>query len=129
MATATKTKPEPGPKPDFFVVEDHLKCQTPEGEISLDLRIPIKRLELFMEMDELDQKLIPQYLREQILWPEDRDQIEGMRDGAKAFAMLMHFAEEVGKRMGASLGESSPSTPSSEGTGGPSDSTSDTTSD
>ncbi|WP_367147224.1 hypothetical protein AB0870_08380 [Microbacterium proteolyticum] len=128
MASA-KPKPEPGPKPDFFVVEDHLKCQTSEGEISLDLRIPIERLELFMDMDELDEKQIPKYLREQILWPEDRDKIVNMRDGAKAFAMLMRFAEEVGNRMGASLGESSPSTSSSEGTGGQSDSTSDATSD
>lgn len=128
MATATKNKPEPGPKPDFLVVENHLKCQTEEGEISLDLRIPIERLEKFMAMDELDQKTIPKYLRDEILWPEDREQIVNMRDGAKAFALLMKFADEVGKRMGASLGESSPSTPSSEGTGGLSDSTSDTSS-
>lgn len=128
MATSTKTKPEPGPKPEFFVVENHLKCQTEEGEVSLDLRIPIERLELFMAMDELDQKLIPKYLREEILWPEDKEKIVNMRDGAKAFAMLMRFAEEVGAKMGASLGESSPSTSSSEDTGGQSDSTSDATS-
>ncbi|OZD48574.1 hypothetical protein CH252_18760 [Rhodococcus sp. 06-1477-1B] len=126
MATRTA---EPGPKPDFLVVEDHLKCQTAEGEVSLDLRIPIERLEMFMELDELDEKQIPKYLREQILWPEDRDKIVGMRDGAKAFAMLMRFAEEVGNRMGASLGEFSPSTSSSEGTGGQSVSISDAISD
>lgn len=129
MANATKTKPEPGPKPDFFVVEDHLKCQTPEGEVSLDLRIPIERLELFMDMDEIEEKRLPKYIRDEILWPEDRDKVLGMRDGTKAFAMLMKFADEIGKRMGASLGEFSPSTSSSEGTGGPSDSTSDATSD
>ncbi|KQT75404.1 hypothetical protein [Microbacterium sp. Leaf436] len=136
MTTADKTvtkrppraKPEPGPKPDFFVVEDHLKCQTPEGEVSLDLRIPIERLELFMNMDEIDEKLLPKYLREEILWPEDRDKIVNMRDGAKAFGMLMRYAEEVGKRMGAGLGESSPSTSSSEDTEGQSASTSDATS-
>ena len=41
MAT-TKAKPEPRPKPDFLVDEDHLKCQNGEGEISLDLRVPIE---------------------------------------------------------------------------------------
>lgn len=128
MATSTKTKPEPGPKPEFLVVENHLKCQTEEGEISLDLRIPIERLEKFMDMDEIEEKQLPKYLREQILWPEDKEKIVNMRDGAKAFGMLMRYAEEVGKRMGADLGESSPSTPSSEGTGGQSDSTSDATS-
>lgn len=125
---AAKTTPEPGPKPEFLVVEDHLKCQTNEGEISIDLRIPLTRLELFMEMEGVEEKKMPLYLREHILWPEDRDKLEGMRDGAKAFAILMRFAQEVGERMGASLGESSPSTASPESTEGLSDSTSGTTS-
>jgi hypothetical protein len=126
--TAKKT-PEPGPKPDFLVVEDHLKCQTSEGEISIDLRIPIVRLELFMDMEDIDEKKMPLYLREKILHPEDRDKIEGMRDGAKAFQILMECMKEIGNRMGASLGESSPSTPSSESTDGPSATTSDATSE
>lgn len=127
MAT-TKANPEPGPKPDFLVVENHLKCQTDEGEISLDLRVPIERLEKFMDADEIDEKALPRYLRDEILWPEDRDKIVGMRDGAKAFGILMRYSQELGQRMGAGLGESVPSTPSSDGTGGPSDSTSDATS-
>lgn len=124
--TVAKKTPEPGPKPDYLVVEDHLKCQTAEGEISLDLRIPIERLELFMDMESIEEKKIPLYLRESILWPEDRATIEKMRDGAKAFAILMRYATEIGERMGVSLGESSPSTASSESTEGPSDTTSDT---
>jgi hypothetical protein len=122
-------KTEPGPKPEYLVVEDHLKCQTPEGEVSIDLRIPINKLELFMEMDSIDQKKLPLYIREHILWPEDREQIEGLRDGARAFAILMEFAKRMAERMGVSLGELSPSTASSESTEGPSDTTSDTTSD
>ena len=127
--TTAKAKPQAGPKPDFLVVEDHLKCQTSEGEKSIDLRIPLERLELFMDMEGIDEKKMPLYLRERILWPEDRKTLEEMRDGAKAFQILMKFAEEVGKRMGASLGESSPSTPSSESTDGPSATTSDTDSE
>lgn len=129
MTAPKRTTPEPGPKPDFLIVEDHLKCQTAEGEISIDLRIPLTRLELFMDMEGIDEKKMPLYLREQILWPEDRKKLEDMRDGAKAFQILMKFAEKVGERMGASVGESSPSTPSSESTGGPSATTSDTDSE
>lgn len=121
-------KTEPGPKPEYLVVEDHLKCQTPEGEVSIDLRIPINKLELFMEMDSIDQKKLPLYIREHILWPEDREQIENLRDGARAFGILMEFAKRMAERMGVSLGELSPSTASSESTEGPSDTTSDTAS-
>lgn len=114
----------PGPKPDFLVVENALKCQTDEGEKSLDLRIPIERLELFMDMEDLEAKAIPKFIRDHVLWPEDRDTILEMRDGAKALQILMKYAEEIGKRMGASMGESAGSTPSSEDTVEPSDTTS-----
>jgi len=127
MTAPKRTTPEPGPKPDFLIVEDHLKCQTAEGEISIDLRIPLTRLELFMDMEGVDEKKMPLYLREHILWEEDRKKLEGMRDGAKAFQILMEFAKRVGERMGASLGESSPSTSSSDDTEGRSATTSDTT--
>lgn len=122
------TSKTPGPKPDFLVVEDHLKCQTSEGEVSLDLRIPIDRLELFMDMEEIDERKMPRYMREKILWPEDRKRVEELRDGAKALEILMRYAEEVGKRMGASLGELQGSTEPSEETGEPSATTSATTS-
>jgi hypothetical protein len=114
----------PGPKPDFLVVENRLKCQTDEGEKSLDLRIPIERLELFMDMEDLEAKAIPKFIRDHVLWPEDKAIILEMRDGAKALQILMKYAEEIGKRMGASMGESEGSTPSSEDTVEPSDTTS-----
>jgi hypothetical protein len=113
-------------KPDYLVVEDHLKVQTKEGEKSLDLRIPLERLELFMDMEDIDEKRMPKYIRDEILWPEDRKQLVEMRDGAKALEITMRYAEEVGKRMGASLGESVGSTPSSDDTVEPSDTTSAT---
>ncbi|PPF64538.1 hypothetical protein C5E11_03865 [Clavibacter michiganensis] len=129
-AKALKYTPEPGPKPDYLVVEDHLKCQTREGEISIDLRIPLKRLELFMDMDgNVDQAHMPRYLIDKILWPEDAEKLDNMRDGSKALVIVMKVAEQLGDRMGAEMGESKPSTPSSESTEGPSATTSDTDSE
>lgn len=122
-------KPEPGPKPKFLVVEKHLKCQTDEGELSIDLRIPIERLELFMDMEDIPSEQMPKFIRDNVLWPEDREQILNLRDGADAFEILMKCVEEIGKRMGASLGESGGSSEPSESTGQPSDTTSETASD
>jgi hypothetical protein len=129
--TAPKNTRTPGPKPDYLVVEDHLKCQTSEGEISLDLRIPLDRIELFMDMGDLDieQKKLPRYMIDNILWPEDKSTIVGMRDGAKALTIVSKFAETLGERMGATMGESSGSTELSENTVEPSDTTSDTASE
>jgi hypothetical protein len=121
----------PGPKPDFLIVEDHLKCQTSEGEISIDLRIPLERIELFMDMPDLDieQKRYPRYVIDNILWPEDKATIVGMRDGAKAMTIVLKFAELLGARMGADMGESGGSTELSENTVEPSATTSDTDSE
>ena len=119
----------PGPKPAFLVVEDHLKCQTNEGEISIDLRIPLARLELFMDLGEADQKSVPRLIIDTILWPEDKATIEGMRDGAKAFGIILKFSEILGERMGADMGESKGSTPKSESIVEPSGTTSATDSE
>lgn len=125
----TSRKPTAGPKPDYLVVEDHLKVQTAEGEKSFDLRIPLDRLELFMDMDQIEQKKIPRYMIDNILWEEDKATLEQMRDGAKAFQILIQMAKIIGDRMGANMGESSGSHEQSEPTEQPSDSTSDVTSD
>jgi hypothetical protein len=129
--TPVKTTPEPGPKPDYHVVEDHLKCQTSDGEISIDLRIPLEKIELFMDIGDLDidQRHFPRYLIDNILHAEDKAKLEGMRDGAKAIAIVAEFARQVGARMGADMGESSGSTASSESTVEPSATTSDTDSE
>jgi hypothetical protein len=110
----------PGPKPDFLVVEDHLKCQTNEGEVSLDLRIPIKRIESFMDMSEVEGKDSLRFLLDRVLWPEDTDKLENMRDGAVVIKILARYSEELGERMGADMGESKGSTNSSGSTVEPS---------
>ena len=119
---ASTPRKNPGPKPDHYVVEHNLHSQTDEGEIVLDLRLPIAKLELLMDMQELDldDKKIPRWLLDNVMHPDDKAKLEGMRDGGRAYAILMRYAAAAGERLGASLGESQGSTDSSESTAQPS---------
>jgi hypothetical protein len=127
----TAKKPTPGPKPEFFVIEDHLKVQTGEGEISIDLRIPFERIEMLMDLDDgkIEDKKMPRYVLDNIMWPEDREKLLKLRDGTKVVSVIMKVATLLGDRMGATMGEFSGSPSPSEPTAQPSDSTSDATSD
>jgi hypothetical protein len=123
MSTAKRT-PEPGPKPKFQLVEHSLKCQTGDGEISLDTRISFERLELFMDMEGVEETKLPRFLLNEILSVEDRDTILALSDGVETFACLMEYAKSIGVRLKASMGESSGSSDSDETTEEPSGSTS-----
>ena len=113
-----------------LALTDAVDLQTSEGEISVDLRIPLERIELFMEMGEdVEQRKIPRYMLDNILWPEDKAVLEGMRDGAKVFEILIKFSEYLGGRMGADMGEFKGSTEQSEDSVEPSATTSDTASE
>jgi hypothetical protein len=130
--TSTPKPKTSGQKPDYAVIGHNLYAQSDEGEIVLDLRIPIKTLETFMTLedklksDEIADKDMPRWLLDNVCSDEDRATLEGMKDGAKAYAILMRYSAEVGKRLGAGLGESVGSTDSSESTEQPSEPTSDT---
>jgi len=113
-------KHQPGPKPPFLVIGSSLYCQTEEGEKVLDLRLPIPMLEKFMEAQELEEQKIPRYIIDELLPPATGQMLLNMLDGAKAFAIVMTWAQEVGARLGASLGESRGSTGASEPTAQPS---------
>lgn len=128
---ASTPKKNPGPKPEYLVVEHSLHCQTDEGEVVLDLRLPIAKLELLMDMQELeiDDQKIPRWLLDNVVNDDDKASLEGMRDGGRAYAILMHYANAAGERLGASLGESQGSTGASEDTVQPSEPTSATTTD
>jgi hypothetical protein len=119
-----KRTPEPGPKPKFLVVEHTLKCQTGDGEKSIDLRVPFERIEKLMQMDGVEEKLIPRFLLEEILSEEDKATVLSLRDGAETFAILIEFSKAVTGRLNASLGESAGSSDSVQGTEEPSASTS-----
>jgi hypothetical protein len=122
--TSAPTGREPGPKPDFLVVEHTLKAQTEEGELSLDLRLSIEELERFMEAQELEPIKIPRFIIDELLDEPTKRRLLGMKDGARAYAVVMRWAQEVGARLGASLGESAPSAASSTSTEPPSATTS-----
>jgi hypothetical protein len=119
-----KRTPEPGPKPKFLVVEHTLKCQTGDGEKSIDLRVPFDRIEKLMQMDGVEEKLIPRFLLEEILSEEDKATVLSLRDGAETFAILIEFSKAVTGRLNASLGESAGSSDSAQSTEEPSASTS-----
>jgi len=101
-----------GPKPAFQVVEHNLHCQTDEGEIVLDLRVPFETLELFSSIDGMEPKTIPRFLLENIVPADKREQLVKLQDGAKTYAILMEYSKAVGDRLGVSLGESDSSSDS-----------------
>jgi hypothetical protein len=85
---ASTPKKNPGPKPEYQVVEHSLHCQTDEGEIILDLRLPIAKLEKMMEIEDLDidDKKMPRWPARQR--PQRRRQgrtrgHEGRREGLR----------------------------------------------
>ena len=123
-APAVPSGPTPGKKPEFLVVEHSLKCQTEEGEISVDLRLPIPKLEQFMTAQDLEPMAIPRFILDKVLPSDMSERLLSMPDGAQAYKIVMRWSQEVGARLGASLGESPSSTDSSESTEQPSEPTS-----
>lgn len=103
--TVAKTSGQPGPKPDFLVVEDSLKCQTENGEISLSLVVPFDVYERMIEFEGEEGKHLPSYLLKEVVPETEAKKLRGLADGAKAFKILMRYSEEIGNRLGASLGE------------------------
>lgn len=123
-APSAPSGPTPGKKPEFLVVEHSLKCQTEEGEISVDLRLPIPKLEQFMTAQDLEPMAIPRFILDKVLPSNLSERLLNLQDGAQAYKIVMRWSQEVGARLGASLGESPSSTDSSESTEQPSEPTS-----
>lgn len=101
---AAKPK-NPGEKPKFAVVEHSLKCQTSEGEVSLDLRIPLDRFEKMTELEGMSEKDSLPFIRNEIMPDDVREPIMGLRDGAESMVLIMKWIEAVGVRFDASMGE------------------------
>ncbi|WP_315913579.1 hypothetical protein [Arthrobacter sp. lap29] len=99
-----KSKPA-GAKPKFAVVEHSLKCQTSEGEVSLDLRLPLEKFEKLSELEDMTEKESLPYIRNEIMHADVRDPIMALRDGAESMELIMQWIEAVGERFGASLGK------------------------
>lgn len=98
-------KREGGPKPTYAVVENALKCQSWDGEISLDLRIPLGNFEKLTLLESMEESESLKYITSEIMPADVSKEIYGLRDSAEALKFTMKWIEAVGERFGASLGE------------------------
>lgn len=113
--TAPKGRPTPkraaakpkvtGTKPRFAVVENALKCQSGEGEVSLDLRVPLSAIKRMQKLDDMPDEESLDYIIDEIMPADVNQAINGLRDGAEAMVFTMKWMEAVGERFGASMGE------------------------
>lgn len=102
---AAAVKRDGGPKPKFVVVEHLLMCQTSEGEIPLDLRLPLEAFEKLSELEGMSEKESLPYIRNVIMPADVSGPIMGLRDGVESMNLIMKWIEAVGERFGASMGE------------------------
>lgn len=102
-STAAKT---PGPKPAFQVVEDTLKCQTENGELSLSLRVKFGTIRKLAQVSASgDQFAEFDFLMENIFTEEQNARLDEL-DSAAAATVLVEFSNALAERLKASLGES-----------------------
>lgn len=109
---AAKTTGEPGPKPDYQVVETNLHCKTLDGEVVLSLLIPYKKIKLVLTMADIEESEVIDFVLEELMAPEDAAKLENLRDGTEVMKIAMRFMEAVGERLGMSVEKSGSSSPS-----------------
>ena len=108
----------PAPKPKFLVVEDSLKCQTENGELSLNLRVKWRVIRQMLSLEGADQTTEFNFIMDNLLTPETNEFLDDL-DGAEAAEVLTHFSEALAGRMRVSMGKSGGSSESSTDTGQP----------
>lgn len=110
----TARKSTAAPKPKFLVVEDTLKCQTENGELSLSLRVKfgVIRKMLALEGDQADEF---EFIMANLLSQEANNFLDDL-DGAEAAAVLTEFSTALAGRMRVSMGKSVGSSESSKDT-------------
>ena len=110
--TAAKTAPkkaarQAGPKPDFQVVEDTLKCQTKlDGEVSISLVLPYAAVKKMMGIEDVPEAEIMDFVIEEIMPESESAKVLGLQDGVDTFRITTEYTKAIGERLGASLGES-----------------------
>lgn len=115
MTTATASKAttrKAGPKPDFLVVEDSLKCQTSKGELSLQLTVTFGTIRKLMKLDEDDQFAEFEFFMDNVFTEEQNRRLDEL-DAAESARILTKFSNALAERMKVSLGESEGSSDSS----------------
>ncbi len=103
---AKKPAAEPGPKPEYQVVETNLHCKTLDGEISLSLLVPYQKIKLIMSMDDVEEKDVIDFVLDELMAPVDADKLKQLRDGTETMKIAMRFMEAVGERLGMSVEKS-----------------------
>ena len=99
MTAAKKTT-----KPKFLVVEDTLKCQTENGELSLSLKVKFGTVRGLMKVSG-DTASEMEFFMDKVL-DEKAVAILDELDAAEAAEVLSEFGDALAVRMGARLGES-----------------------
>jgi hypothetical protein len=101
-----------GPKPDFAVVEDSLKCQTSKGELSLPLRVSFGTVRKLMKLEGTNEFEEFEFFMDNVFSEEHNEKLDAL-DAAESAKILTEFSGALAKRMRASLGESAGSSESS----------------
>jgi hypothetical protein len=105
-AATVKTSGEPGPKPDYQVVETNLHCKTLDGEVALSLLVPYQKVKLILTMEDIQESEVIDFVLDKLMGPEDAQKLQNLRDGTETMKIAMRFMEAVGERLGMSLEKS-----------------------
>lgn len=97
---------EPGPKPDYQVVETNLHCKTLDGEVVLSLLVPYKKVKLILTMGDIEESEVIDFVLENLMAPDDAEKLQNLRDGTETMKIAMRFMEAVGERLGMSMEKS-----------------------
>ena len=105
--TAVKATAEPGPKPDFQVVEDSLKCQTKlDGEVSVSLVLPFVKVKKMIDIEDVPEAEVIDFILNDIMPEQESKKLLALKDGVDTFRIAMQYTKAIGERLGVSLGES-----------------------
>ncbi|WOH20126.1 hypothetical protein IRJ34_07320 [Paenarthrobacter sp. GOM3] len=103
------------PKPKFLVVENALKCQTANGELSLPLTVKFGTVRKLMGGENKTQFEEFEFFMTEIFDDAANAAIDAL-DTAEAAAVLTEFSDALADRMKVSMGKSAGSAASSTGT-------------
>ncbi|VXB24800.1 hypothetical protein ARTHRO9V_130195 [Arthrobacter sp. 9V] len=105
------------PKPKYLVVENVLKCQTPNGELSLPLTVKFGTVRKLMGGEEKTQFEEFEFFMSKIFSAANNKALDEL-DTADAAEILTEYSQALAARMSVSMGKSVGSADSSENTEG-----------
>lgn len=113
MTAPKKPARQSGPKPDFQVIEDTLKCQTKlDGEVSVSLVLPFDKVKMMIDIEDIPEAEVIDFILEKIMPEKESKKLLALQDGVDTFRIAMQYTKAIGERLGVSLGESESSSDS-----------------